>query len=116
MGLELPPDWVLFAEVNSPQLFEFVGLCDGDDVCEGGAGMVFTPEEPGGGGNSPPLLDIGRGLVCLLVPSLPSFFLKQNRNCIYWYKTNNNNCYIKFLTYSNFHINFNCFAFFKFQI
>jgi len=38
--------------------------------------MVFILEEPGGGGNSPPLPEIvGRGLVCLLAtPSLPSFF------------------------------------------
>jgi len=40
--------------------------------------MVFTPDEPGGGGNSPPTPEIvGRGLAaCLLAtPSLPSFFL-----------------------------------------
>lgn len=67
--------------MNSPQLFEIVGWCDGDDVWEGGAGMVFTPDEPGGGGNNP-LLETGRGLVCLLVPSVPSFFLKVNTNYI----------------------------------
>lgn len=40
--------------------------------------MVFILDEPGGGGNNPPLpVIVGRGLVaCLLAtPSLPSFFL-----------------------------------------
>lgn len=56
-------------------MLEPVGWCDGDDVWEGGAGIVFVPDEPGGGGNSPPLaLDTGRGLACLPVASLPSFF------------------------------------------
>jgi hypothetical protein len=42
--------------------------------------MVFVPDEPGGGGNSPPLpVDIGRGLACLLIPSLPSFFFQKKK-------------------------------------
>lgn len=36
--------------------------------------MVFKLDEPGGGGNRPPVLEVGRALACLLVPSLPSFF------------------------------------------